>query len=58
MNGEAVLLGRLHGVPTPANEVMALYVDRMARQKQTPGSVSVEELKGEIARRTALLGEK
>src|SRR5690606_13152597 len=28
--GEVVLLGRLHGVPTPANEVVQVLVDRLA----------------------------
>jgi 2-dehydropantoate 2-reductase len=58
LNGEVVLLGRLHGVPTPANQVMALYVDRMARQKQAPSSISADELRGEIARREASLADK
>ncbi len=58
LNGEVVLLGRLYGVPTPANEVMALYVERMAREKQAPGSVDVDELRREIAgRETALSGK-
>ncbi len=51
LNGEIVLMGRQHGVPTPANEVMALYVDRIARQRQQPGSISIEELRGEITKR-------
>ena len=58
LNGEVILLGRLHGVPTPANDVMALYVDRMAREKQEPGSISIDELRAEIAKRAALSGEK
>jgi 2-dehydropantoate 2-reductase len=51
LNGEVVLLGRLHGIPTPANEVMALYVDRMVREKLSPGSVDADELRREITRR-------
>jgi 2-dehydropantoate 2-reductase len=51
LNGEVVLLGRRHGVPVPANEVMALYVDRMARQHLQPGSVSADQLRREIAKR-------
>lgn len=58
LNGEVVLMGRLHGVATPANEVMALYVDRMAREKQAPGSISVEDLRSEIVRREASLSGK
>jgi 2-dehydropantoate 2-reductase len=51
LNGEIVLLGRLHGVPTPANEILQPYVDRLAKLKQPPGSISVEELRSAIARR-------
>jgi len=58
LNGEVVLLGRKHGIPTPANEIMTLYVERMAREKQAPGSVSVGELRREIAEREALLSRK
>ncbi len=58
LNGEAVLLGRLYGVATPMNEVMALYVDRMVREKQAPGSVTLEELRDEITKRAALLSGK
>jgi 2-dehydropantoate 2-reductase len=53
LNGEVVLLGRLHGVPTPANEVMAIYVDRMARLHQRPGSVSADEVRREITKRSS-----
>jgi 2-dehydropantoate 2-reductase len=58
LNGEVVLMGRQHGVATPANEVMTLYVDRMARTRQQPGSVDVEELRREIAKRSASFGNK
>jgi 2-dehydropantoate 2-reductase len=46
--GEIVLLGKLHGIPTPANEVVQLEVDRLARTKQAPGSVDIEALRAEI----------
>ena len=49
--GEIAMLGRLHGVPTPANEVAQSYVDRLARTKQAPGSVEVEELRAAIRER-------
>lgn len=32
LNGEIVLLGRLHGVPTPANELVQATVNRLARE--------------------------
>ncbi len=53
INGEIALLGRLHGIPTPANEVLQLYVDQLARTKQAPGSVDIAEVRAEIARREA-----
>jgi 2-dehydropantoate 2-reductase len=44
LNGEIALLGRLHGVATPANErIQALMADAAARRQQ-PGSVTVSEL--------------
>jgi 2-dehydropantoate 2-reductase len=54
--GEVVLLGRLHGVQTPANEVVQLNVDRLARTKGVPGSVGVDELREEIRRREVEIG--
>ncbi len=32
LNGEVVLLGRLHGVPTPANELVQVTLNRLARE--------------------------
>jgi 2-dehydropantoate 2-reductase len=44
LNGEIALLGRLHGVPTPANaRIQALMVDA-ARRGAAPGSMAVDEL--------------
>jgi 2-dehydropantoate 2-reductase len=51
INGEVVMLGRRHGVPTPANEVVQLYADRLARTRAAPGSVDIEELRADIRRR-------
>lgn len=56
INGEVVMLGRLHGIPTPANEVAQLYADRLARTKQPPGSIDIEELRAEIRRREEATG--
>jgi 2-dehydropantoate 2-reductase len=44
LNGEIVLLGRLHGVPTPANEAMQRLMRRAAREGWEAGSVSAERL--------------
>jgi 2-dehydropantoate 2-reductase len=39
LNGEIVLLGRLHGVPTPVNATIQRLANRMARNHVTPGSL-------------------
>ena len=44
LNGEIVLLGRLHGVPTPVNERLQAVANAMARERRAPGSMSVAEL--------------
>jgi 2-dehydropantoate 2-reductase len=44
LNGEVALLGRLHGVPTPANErIQHLMTDATVRHLK-PGSMSTSEL--------------
>jgi 2-dehydropantoate 2-reductase len=44
LNGEIVLLGRLHDVPTPANAVMQQVMHRAAREGWAAGSVGAEDL--------------
>ena len=44
LNGEIVLLGRLHGVPTPYNEAVRRSANRIARKKLTPGACTPEEI--------------
>ena len=44
LNGEIVLLGRLHGVPTPVNAALCTVGRELAGQGAAPGSMSVEEL--------------
>jgi 2-dehydropantoate 2-reductase len=44
LNGEVVLLGRLHGVPTPVNWALQQVARRMADDRATPGSVPVAVL--------------
>jgi 2-dehydropantoate 2-reductase len=53
LNGEIVLLGRLHGVATPVNQVLAETAGRMARDREAAGSAdpaafarAVEQLAG------------
>ncbi|MGP3961380.1 ketopantoate reductase family protein [Nonomuraea sp. 3N208] len=44
LNGEIVLLGRLHGMPTPVNEVLRREANRHAREKLPPASMPLETL--------------
>ncbi|SFE02660.1 2-dehydropantoate 2-reductase [Actinacidiphila alni] len=49
LNGEIVLLGRRHGVPTPVNEALRRAANSFARERRRPGDLTTDEL-------TALLG--
>ncbi|KAA8887191.1 ketopantoate reductase family protein [Nocardia colli] len=44
LNGEIVLLGRLHGVPTPVNERIHLLANSFARDGRAPGSLAANDL--------------
>ncbi len=46
-NGEVLMLGRLHDVPTPANEFLQQFASRMLRGEPRPGSVTREQLDAE-----------
>ncbi|MEV4257901.1 2-dehydropantoate 2-reductase N-terminal domain-containing protein [Spirillospora sp. NPDC049652] len=48
LNGEIVLLGRLHGVPTPVNEVLLDAANESARLNRAPGEVSLKELTARV----------
>ncbi len=43
LNGEIVLLGRLHGVPAPVNELLCRLVHETARGRRTPRSLTQAE---------------
>jgi 2-dehydropantoate 2-reductase len=47
LNGEIVMLGRLHGVPTPVNAVLERLAVRSAAEGQPPGQWTVEDLSEE-----------
>jgi 2-dehydropantoate 2-reductase len=51
LNGEIVLLGRLHGVPTPVNELLQRTANDLARRGGAPGSIPVADLEAELSRR-------
>lgn len=44
LNGEVVLLGRLHGIPTPANEVVQQLAREVAASGGLPGQVTEKEV--------------
>jgi 2-dehydropantoate 2-reductase len=44
LNGEIALLGGLHGVPTPVNELLQSLALRAAAEGTPPGSWGIEEL--------------
>lgn len=50
INGEIVLLGRLHGVPTPANEALQRTANRLAGEGEGFTPLSADALRTEIAR--------
>jgi 2-dehydropantoate 2-reductase len=45
LNGEIALLGRLHGVPTPVNDLMQRLVAEFARERRAPGGLSPDQLR-------------
>jgi 2-dehydropantoate 2-reductase len=48
LNGEIVLLGRLHGVPTPANELMQQLANRSARERRPPGWMPARDVLAQL----------
>ncbi len=48
LNGEIVMLGRLHGIPTPCNALLQRVVNDMASTGQKPGSMTVEDLERQL----------
>ena len=49
LNGEIVLLGRLHGVPTPANDYFLDLSARLVREGQNPGKIPIAEVEAGLA---------
>ncbi|MWA00071.1 2-dehydropantoate 2-reductase [Actinomadura sp. LD22] len=48
LNGEIVLLGRLHGVATPVNETLLRAANEFARTGREPGSMTAGDLAARI----------
>lgn len=49
LNGEIVLLGRLHGVPTPANAMAQRLGQELIQRKLPAGSLSIAEINARFA---------
>ncbi|QKG21063.1 ketopantoate reductase family protein [Actinomadura verrucosospora] len=49
LNGEIVLLGRLHGVATPVNEALLRMANEFARSGREPGSMTAGELAAQLS---------
>ncbi len=56
LNGEIALLGRLYGVPTPANVVLQRVANRVAREGIEPGTVSADDLLAEVEAERSAVG--
>lgn len=48
LNGEICLQGRLHGVPTPVNDLVRQTTRRLAREHARPSSLSAADLLAEL----------
>lgn len=44
LNGEVVLLGRMHGIPTPANELLQELAMRLVKAQVPAGSLTIDEV--------------
>lgn len=44
LNGEIVLLGRLHGVPTPVNALLQRLAGEAARERRPPGAMTPDDV--------------
>lgn len=56
LNGEIVLLGRLHGVPTPVNAALCRVGDRMAREGMASGTFPEDTLAAMVEAEKAAAG--
>lgn len=57
LNGEIVLLGRLHGVPTPVNALLQRLATQAAAEGRPPGAIPPEDLLARLAADTPTAAE-
>jgi 2-dehydropantoate 2-reductase len=50
LNGEIALVGRMHGVATPVNELLQRLANEAARAGRPPGSTAAEDLLALLSR--------
>ncbi len=48
LNGEIVLLGRLHAIATPVNELLQATANRMAAESMAPGTIPAGDLLAQL----------
>lgn len=48
LNGEIVMLGRLQGVPTPANTLIAQLAGQLARTGSQPGVIPADDVLAQV----------
>jgi 2-dehydropantoate 2-reductase len=48
LNGEIVLIGRLHGIPTPVNELLRALVNRVVRAGGEPGRLPAQAVLAQL----------
>ena len=51
-----MLLGRLHGVPVPANAYFVELAGRMVRERLKPGAISIDRAEADLAALGVALG--
>lgn len=54
LNGEIVLLGRLHGIATPVNQTLQQVAHEVARARGRPESLSIDQVRMRIQQATEL----
>lgn len=48
LNGEIVLLGRIHGIPTPVNALLQRVANQLAHDQVPPGTLTPEDLLAQL----------
>jgi 2-dehydropantoate 2-reductase len=48
LTGEIALLGRIHGVPTPVNDLLQKLTWEAANRGDPPGNLTVEDVKARL----------